>query len=69
MIKGSNESKDSILLVPMQHDIVAVKAMGDNYKLGLIISIDMLFRVRVGLLYYGQYDEPLVHVQNLGLVF
>ena len=53
----------------MQHDIVAVKAMGDNYKLGLIISIDMLFRVRVGLLYYGQYDEPLVHVQNLGLVF
>ena len=56
-MKGSNESKDTTLLIPAQNDIVAVKCQGEDYKIGVIIAINLHRRVKVRLLYYGHCDE------------
>jgi len=35
-MKGSNESKDTVLPIPEHNDITAVKCQGQEFKIGII---------------------------------
>ena len=49
--------------------MVAVNYSGDNFEIGIDIYVDKTPRVCVKLFFYGKTEEPLIHLNNLGLLF
>ena len=64
-----DESKNCILLIPHQNDVVAVRHSGDDYRIGITSKIDKLPQVNVKILIHGKTEEPLIHSNNSGLLF